>query len=108
MSAEVRLTHFHSANRGVEPAQGRQILQCDLKEARSRLRAPGDGVAQQCNERLAFPRAMEGERRVVCRVSWPGCADRGVVAMAERDVRDTAPADRPCIAEHAGPAVGLQ
>src|SRR6202030_2201970 len=70
--------------------------------------APGDGVAQQRRERVGFPYAAEGGRRLVRRVGGPGGADGGVVAMAERKVGDAATADRTGIAEHAGPAVRLQ
>src|SRR6476660_8385374 len=69
---------------------------------------PGDGVAQQRNERVCFPRASKGEG---CRVRWvggSGRADRGVVAMAEGNVGHPTFADLTGIAEYAGPAVGLQ
>src|SRR6266404_4236990 len=74
---------------------------------RSGAHTPGDGVAQQCNERPGFPRASKSERRRVRGVGGPGRADGGVVAMAESKVGHAAVADLTCIAKHAGPAVGL-
>src|SRR6267378_4881559 len=76
--------------------------------ARSAGHTPGDGVAQQRGERVGFPRASKRERCRVRRVGGPGRADGGVVAMAESKVGHAAAADLTCIAEHAGPAVGLQ
>ena len=75
---------------------------------RSGTHTPGNGVAQQRNKRVAFPRAAKGERRRVRGVGGPGHANGGVVAMAESKIGHAAFADRTGIAEHAGPAVGLQ
>src|SRR2546426_9380348 len=69
---------------------------------------PGDGVAQQRGERVGLPRASKREGRRVRGVDGPGCPDRGVVAVAEREVRDAALAHLTGVAEHAGFAVGLQ
>src|SRR5260370_34633969 len=74
----------------------------------SAAHAPVDGVVQRGGEGGGFPRAVKNRRRRVGGVGGPARADRGVVAMAERNIRHAAAADFACITEHAGPAVGLQ
>ena len=51
---------------------------------------------------------MKDGRRRVGGIGRAGGADRRVVAMAERDIGDAALADFAGIADHPGPAVGLQ
>lgn len=69
---------------------------------------PGDRVVRQRNESVLFPRTTKGQRGRVRGVGGPGRADRGVAAMAETKIGHAAFADRTRIAEHTGPAIGLQ
>src|SRR3984885_16320716 len=68
---------------------------------------PCDGVAQQCNECVAFPGAAKNARRGV-RGIRASRADGRVVAMSECKICHATVADLPRITEHAGAAVGLQ
>ena len=54
------------------------------------LHTPGDGVAQQRQEGVGLPRAAKRKRRGVRGIDGPGRSDRGVVAVAKREVGDTA------------------
>src|SRR5215831_20012990 len=75
--------------------------------SRSGAHTPGNGVTKQRDERVAFPRAVKGQRRRIRKVD-PRGADRWVVTVAQGDVGHLAVAGITGIADDPSPTVRLQ